>query len=405
MRDALLHTPEGVRDIYGDELIERNTVTKQILGKFHSYGFKDIQPPTFEYFDIFNMNIGSAPSNQTYKFFDRDNNTLVLRPDFTPGIARCYAKYFRDEELPVRLCYVGNTFMNTLQHQGKLSERTQAGCELINDDTSGADAEVLALIINSIMNTGITAFQLEVGEVEFFKGLMEEAGCNEEEIIRIRELIDKRNFFGLSEYAEKLNIPGSVLEALQNYDSFFGGIEMLDKADKYAVNERSKEALGRLRKVYKAISYYGLEKYIDFDLGLINDYDYYTGITISGYTYGTGNPIVKGGRYNSLLENFDKGVPAVGFAIYIDELMIALRRQDITHEIPSDGVLIIYDSDSQEKAVEFSQTKRDAESSVVLIRKSTRHTVEEYLSYSKRNNIKLMYYFDGDGKMQEFNIE
>ena len=180
---------------------------------------------------------------------------------------------------------------------------------------------------------------------------------------------------------------------------------MLDKAEDFACCERSKEALERLRKVYKAISYYGLEKYVDFDLGLINDYDYYTGITISGYTYGTGNPIVKGGRYNSLLKNFDRDCPAVGFAIYIDELMIALMKQDISHEIPAEGALVIYEKISQEKAVSFSQNKREEGSSVFLIRKSARHTVEEYISYAKDNNKKSLYYFDEACELHEYPVD
>ncbi len=90
-----------------------------------------------------------------YKFFDRDNNTLVLRPDITPSIARCVAKYYADEELPVRLCYTGNTYTNTLKLQGKLKEVTQIGAELVNDDLSAADAEIIATVIDCFNEIGI----------------------------------------------------------------------------------------------------------------------------------------------------------------------------------------------------------------------------------------------------------
>ena len=116
----LLHTPEGVRDIYGLECRKKLFVEDVIQKVFKRYGFQHIQTPTFEFFDIFNKERGTVPSKDMYKFFDRENNTIVLRPDITPSIARCAAKYFKDEEFPIRLCYLGNTFINNSSYQGKL---------------------------------------------------------------------------------------------------------------------------------------------------------------------------------------------------------------------------------------------------------------------------------------------
>ena len=103
MNNQLLHTPDGVRDIYGDECARKLAVQEQIKNVFHLYGYQNIETPAFEFFDIFKAERGSVDSREMYKFFDRDNNTLVLRPDITPSIARCVAKYFMDEQLPLRL--------------------------------------------------------------------------------------------------------------------------------------------------------------------------------------------------------------------------------------------------------------------------------------------------------------
>ena len=105
------------------------------------YGYHPIQTPTFEFFDIFGKEIGTTPSKELYKFFDREGNTLVLRPDMTPSIARAAAKYFMDEDMPIRLCYMGNTFINNSSYQGRLKESTQLGAELIGDSTVDADAD------------------------------------------------------------------------------------------------------------------------------------------------------------------------------------------------------------------------------------------------------------------------
>ena len=206
MKERLLHTPEGVRDIYNSELKKKMRVVEHIHHVLEMYSYNDIETPAFEYFDIFNMDKGSAPSNEMYKFFDRNNNTLVLRPDITPSIARCVAKYFPDEELPIRLCYKGNTFTNAHQHQGKLSESTQIGCELINDDSSAADAEIIACVIECLLSTGLKEFEIEIGEVEYFKGLIEEAGVDADTEQQIREYIRIKNFFGLQEFVKGLDI-------------------------------------------------------------------------------------------------------------------------------------------------------------------------------------------------------
>lgn len=104
----------------------------------------------------------------------------MLRPDFTPSIARCAAKYFMEEKVPLRFSYNGNTFTNTSNLQGKLKEVTQMGAELIGDPSVEADAEVISMVIEALKSTGLTRFQVTIGEVDYFRGLCEEAGLDED---------------------------------------------------------------------------------------------------------------------------------------------------------------------------------------------------------------------------------
>lgn len=403
MRETLLHTPEGVRDIYGNECEKKIALVNSIHHVLHLYGYHDIETPSFEFFDIFNYDKGSAPSNEMYKFFDRNNNTLVLRPDITPSIARCAAKYYADEELPIRLCYSGRTYINAPLHQGKLNQISQIGCELINDDSSAADAEIITSIVDCLKVSGLKEFQLEVGDVDFFKGLMEEGNVSDEIEETIRDFIQIKNFFGLSEYVENLDISDNLKKCLSEFDTLFGGVEVLDKAASYTKNERALEAIDRLRKVYKAISYYGYEKYIDFDFSTLNGYDYYTGIVFSGYTYGTGDAIVKGGRYNNLLPQFGKDAPSIGFAVVIDELLMALSRQHLDKEIERDITLILYNIDDQENAIKFAESLRNKDRRTELIRKSKRHDFDEYKAYAKKNEVEKIYYFLGGESVVVYN--
>ena len=382
MRENLLSTPEGVRDIYGTECENKHLVLNKIENVLHLYGNKDIETPTFEYFGIFNSDKGSAPSNEMYKFFDRENNTLVLRPDFTPSVARCVAKYFADEELPIRLCYKGKTFSSNERHHGKLSEITQIGSELINDDSSAADAETIACVIDSLKACGLNDFMIEIGEVDYFKGIIEEAGIDEDTENTIRDFIQIKNFFGLSEYLQRLDIDENIKNSLNSMSALFGGPEILDKAAESTDNARALEAIERMKKVYTALSYYEYTDYVSFDLSMINGYDYYTGIVFSGYTYKTGNPIVKGGRYNNLLSQFGKDAPSIGFSIYVDELMNAISRQKIDLGSNNKSALIIYTIENQQSAVLLAKRLRTTGWIAQLIRKSKRHTGDEYMDYS-----------------------
>ena len=391
MRETMLSTPEGVRDIYGLECERKHHVINAMEHVLHLYGNRDIETPTFEYFGIFNADRGSAPSNEMYKFFDRDNNTLVLRPDFTPSVARCVAKYFPDEVLPIRLCYRGNTFASTERHKGKLAEITQLGSELINDDSSAADAETIACVIDCLKASGLEEFQIEIGEVEYLKGLIEEAGLDDKTENKIRDYIQIKNFFGLSEYISGLEISEDIKTALNSLSGLFGGLEALDKAETLTSSARALEAIDRMRKVHTALSYYGYEKYVSFDMSSINGYDYYTGITFSGYTYGTGNPVVKGGRYNNLLSQFGKDAPSIGFSIYVDELMNSLTRQKIPFTSAQKSALIVYTIEHQEAAVMLAGSLREKDIIAQLIRKSKKHEEDEYMDYSDTYDVGKIY--------------
>ena len=160
MNQNLLHTPEGVRDIYGEEYAKKLKLEKMIHKKLKSFGYQDIQTPSFEFFDVFSREIGTTPSKELYKFFDKEGNTLVLRPDFTPSMARCAAKYFMEETFPIRFCYLGNTFTNISSLQGKLCEVTQMGAELIGDGSVEADAEMIAMLIECLKSAGLERFQV-----------------------------------------------------------------------------------------------------------------------------------------------------------------------------------------------------------------------------------------------------
>lgn len=332
MSKQLLHTPEGVRDIYGKEYFTKVEVENRIHKTISLYGYEDIQTPTFEFFDVFSKEIGTTPSRELYKFFDKEGNTLVLRPDFTPSIARCAAKYFCDETNALRFSYAGNTFTNTSNLQGKLKETTQMGAELIGDDSVMADAEIISLVIKALQSTGLTRFQVSIGEVEYFKGLCEEAGLDEETEMDLRACISSKNYFAAQELLSERNVKEPYSGKLLKVADMFGNMCSLEEAKQMADNTRSLKAIERLEQLYKVLAAYGVEQYVSFDLGMLSKYKYYTGVIFKAYTYGVGDAVVKGGRYDRLLHQFGKEAAAVGFCMMIDDILEALSRQKVVIE-------------------------------------------------------------------------
>ena len=398
MAMGLFHTPEGVRDIYDKECARKLTVQREIGRVFHQYGYEDIETPAFEFFDIFAKERGSVTSREMFKFFDRDNNTLVLRPDMTPAIARCVGKYFMEERMPVRLCYWGKTFTNNTSYQGRLKEITQTGVELIGDDSSAADGEMIAMVIEALKAAGLKEFQVELGQVEFFKGLAEEAGMEEETQETLRTLIENKNYFGVEELVSESPMPQQLKELFLKLPELFGTLEQMRRVKGLVHNERSLKAIERLERVQEILKTYGMAEYVSYDLGMLSKYQYYTGIIFKAYTYGTGEYIVTGGRYDKLLVQFGKDVPAVGFAIVIDQLLLAISRQKIEVFTDQIDALVVYDWEVQKDGIGLAADLRKKGKRTILIKKSSELSFQEYEDWARKKGIQTLYCMEKNGE-------
>ncbi|MDE6168180.1 MAG: ATP phosphoribosyltransferase regulatory subunit, partial [Acetatifactor sp.] len=366
MNKRLLHTPEGVRDLYGNEHARKLQVEKSLHESIRLYGYEDIQTPTFEFFDVFSSETGTTPSRELYRFFDKEGNTLALRPDFTPSIARCAAKYFAGENSPLRLCYIGNTFTNTSNLQGKLKEMTQMGAELMGDFSVEADGEIISLVINALLNIGLKRFQVSIGQVEYFKGLCEEAGLDEETELELRTCISGKNYFAAQELLLERGVREPYQSRLLKVADLFGDMCSLTEARAMVNNPRSLAAIERLEQLRQVLELYGVADYISFDLGMLSKYRYYTGMVFRAYTYGVGDAVVKGGRYDRLLCRFGKEAPAVGFALVIDNILEALSRQRVEISIPPRAQKLTFTPDTYADVLARARSLRSQGIPVIL---------------------------------------
>lgn len=399
MSKELLHTPDGVRDIYNLECAKKDTVQEKISKVMKQYGYRNIQTPTFEFFDIFKKERGSVISKEMFKFFDRDNETLVLRPDITPSIARSVAKYFMDEDMPIRLSYCGNTFINQSSYQGRLREKTQIGAELIGDVTGDADAEMTAMLIDCLLQAGLNDFQVEIGHIDFFNGLMEAAKLDEDDQEYLRTLIENKNYFGVENLLSEKKMETDVKTAILEMPKMFGNIDQIREAKALVKNiPVSLAAIEALEELYGVLTMYGVERYITFDLGMLGSFQYYTGIIFKAYTYGTGDAIATGGRYDELLMQFGKKAASIGFGINLDALMTAMERQKIEVKTEIAATILLYDRKQKKCAISLASHLRSKGLNLQLMKKYYEKSVEDYMEYAKRSYIKEIFYIDETGE-------
>ena len=402
---GLLHTPGGVKDTYGVLCANKLKVQDAVHNVLRSIGFRDIQTPAFEYFDIFNKERGTVASKEMFKFFDRGNNTLVLRPDMTPPIARCVAKYYKDEHMQLRLCYIGNTFVNTDKYKGRLQEVTQAGAELFNDGSSDADAEMVAITAECLLKSGLKEFQIEAGHAGFFNGLAEEAGFSEKDTAKLRSLIESKNFFGVEDLLDNLTVSKELKEIFLKLPDMLNNLdEAIDFVKARSKSETVYKAMERLKKLESIIQSYGFGDYVTIDLSMLSNYNYYTGVIFRAYTYGNGEAVATGGPYDGLVSQFGKEAPAIGLAIVIDQLMTALSRQKLLETDIVQGIIILYPQSLRDVALKNAEEMRGKGKIVQLVRKSSAVPLEEYKEYAKRMGIERILYLKPEGGTEDWGI-
>ncbi len=332
MSNWKLHTPNGVNDILPEDCAVKKEIESTIWSVFSSIGYKEVETPTFEYYDCYAGLGGQISQEHMFKFFDEQGRILALRPDFTTSIARMASTKISDEKMPLRYLYTGSVFRVEQTQGARQREFTQSGIELIGSYAPSADAEVISAAMEAVMAVGIEEFSMEIGQIAFFNGLVKQAGLDSESIEKLRERIDSKDSVGIKSITDKLDIDEKIKNLIIDLPYLFGGEEVFEKAYVDGLNEESKLALDNLKRIYELLCLYGFEKYVSIDLGMLESIDYYTGSIFKCYTHGVGFPICAGGRYDNLMGQFGTPKGAVGVAIGINRIMSVLSDKEI-HDV------------------------------------------------------------------------
>jgi len=394
LQNKLLHAPDGVRDYMPIDFAEKAAVERKIEDTFTSYGYARVSSPMFEYADVFDEK-GSVTQSAIYKFIDRDGSVLALRSDMTPQIARMVTTLCRPEDVPFRYSYVENAFRYNESYQGKLKEFTQAGVELIGVNSDEASAEIISLAVNSLLAVGLHDFRIDVGQVQFFQGVLEEGGFDEETCKHMRAAIIARDYVTVEKAAMAVNVPENVRTILSELPLLIGGAAVLQKARSLTTNATALSALANLESIFAILCDCGLEQYIAFDLSMVGHLDYYTGIIFRGYAYGTGSSVIDGGRYDQLMHHFGADYPSVGFGLKVGVLLEALSAVKTNEEsyLPAD-TLLAYAAEGRAAAMNAASALRAQGVKIENSLLSGGCAIHE--AYARRRKLKGILYFEDE---------
>jgi ATP phosphoribosyltransferase regulatory subunit len=313
--------PSGTRDVLPDEMRELRAMTERVRGVFERAGYGEVYTPALEYETTFERS--STPATRpAYRTFDEQGNVLVLRSDMTIPIARLVATRYARSAEPLRFCYFAHAYRGVRPQRGQSRELLQAGIELIGSPAPEGTAEVLGVLCSALDAAGLQTYSIGLGDASLYPALLGAVGVAPEQIELILSELVRGDFVGVQREIEALNLEDRQAELLLRVPRTRGGAGVLENLE-----PALRDAVAGMRAVHALLEPAVAERII-FDLGLVRSLGYYTGAVFQVYDPAYGVPLGSGGRYDELLASFGKPSPAVGFALNVERLHIALTGEE-----------------------------------------------------------------------------
>ncbi len=387
--------PKGVSDFLPETADKITFIADSIHRVFELWGFRRMITPLLEFEQVLALGMGDELRSKTFRFDDRQTGRLLaIPPDITPQVARIIATRMHSLPLPHRIYYSGRVLRQAQMQSGKSREIFQSGVELIGLDSPEADAEMVAMAVEVLKNLGFTGFKIDLGQVEFYRGIMDASGLSIEVQKQLQEAISKKEVSAVRTILEAAGAPDRVKEEIALLPRLYGGREVLQEARKIAGNERSLRALDNLAQVVDILDIYGVAEHLTIDLGEIRGLDYHSGITFEGFVPGVGEAICSGGRYDDLTAKYGYPAHATGFAFNILALLSSMSKRPEVEASSSRDFLIFNNRDDRREALEVAQKLRSL--GYTCARDIIKRDFDSSLEYAKKMNIRLLLVIGAD---------
>lgn len=392
--------PKGVSDFLPETADKIAYIEGKIRRVFELWGFRRIITPLLEFNDVMALGIGEELKEKTFRFDDRQTGRLLAIPaDITPQIARIVATRLHGYPLPHRICYNGRVLRHAELQTGRSREIFQAGVELIGLSSPEADAEMVAMAVEVMVGLGFTDFKIDLGHVEFFRGIMAAAGLTVQARKLLQEAIAKKDTSAVRSILENEPIADSAKIEIAALPRLFGSRNVLAEAGRVVSNVRSRKALDNIAEVLEILDIYGVSDYLTIDLGEIRGLDYHTGITFEGFVPGLGEQVCSGGRYDDLTEKYGFPAPATGFTFNILALLNALAKRPELEASKTRDFLLFNLKEDRHDALRIAQNLRAR--GFTTARDIIQRDMASSLTYAKRMNILHMLVIGGESSADD----
>ncbi len=312
-------TPSGTRDVLPDEMRELRALTEAVRKAFAAREYGEVYTPALEYEQVQARGGAAQPA---YKLFDEQGNVLVLRSDMTLPIARVVATRYAQSEPPLRFSYLAHAYRSVAPKRGQAREMLQAGIELVGSPGAVGTAEALEVLCEALDAAGLVGYRIGLGDASLFPSLLSALELDEVAADAVMQSLTDRDFVGLETTLTAHDVDAADARLLLDVAQTRGGRDVLEHADGHVA-----DAVAGMMEVHRRLPTAAAERLI-FDLGLSLKLGYYTGAVFEVYDPALGAPIGRGGRYDDLLGRFGRPLPAVGFALTVDSLHLALAGEE-----------------------------------------------------------------------------
>lgn len=391
-----MRLPAGARDWLPQEFAYKQEIEEIIRRVFGSWSYAEVLTPTFERVEVLQKALGEDLTQQTFRFSDPNGTSLALRTELTTPIARMVSARLGNASMPLRLSYVAPAFRYEDVQLGRMREFTQAGAELIGAAGVSADAEALFMAIETLDAVGLDDARFDINDAAIVDGALRAVGLDGDDLHHCKEMLAERNLVALREFGSSHAVDVAHFETVLQLSMLRGRDDVIALARPICVTPESRAALARLEEIIERANVLGYGERINIDFALLRDLEYYTGFVFEGYLDDLGFSLCGGGRYDSLLPRFGLDVPAVGWMVGVERILLALerRRED---ERPRNEVDVLVSGSDAVAARERAQGLR--------VRTNVRGLNRDELIAYARHKLIPRVLIAGDGGVEEIAVE
>jgi ATP phosphoribosyltransferase regulatory subunit len=352
--DNMLLLPAGVFEMTPARAALVRNVEEVVLRVFQLWGYQEVRTPSLEYVDTMSRGLAGDELDMAFKLVDRGTGKMMLlRSDVTPQVARMASLALSRTPLPLRLAYLADVYRHPEDPSHPRREMIQAGVELMGIDDPQADAEVLAVGVEALRKMGLSGVRMSVGQVQYARGLFEEAAFGKSVEDLIVEAACRKDRSEMERILKQTDTSAGIREGILVLTELTGTVDVLDRALAVAPNDTCRFAIGNLRDVLALAGSYGVRaEHLSVDLGELAAFRYHTGVVFTGFVSGAGRAVLKGGRYDNLAGKYGRQAPATGFAIDLLEVVeILLGHGTVANAV---DYLLVNRTRDREKGLKLS---------------------------------------------------